>query len=282
MKVVAQLLFFVLGFFATDQGNSQPIRSPISAPYVGMGAYSNNHIDVFSFTSNQAALAKLNSAAAGLYSEKRFLLNELGFYDAAIAVPTRSGTFGLDARYYGFSDYNETQAGIAYARSLGSKMDLGIQFNYYGIRIPGYGNASSINFEMGTILHVTDNVNAGLHVYNPLRSKIGKNGEERLASLYDFGICFEPSKNFFFTVLVGKEENKPASINTAMQYNFLPSVAARLGISVTTASMYMGLGFGWRSMRVDATISYHPELGITPGLMLFLPISHKREPTDTQ
>ena len=36
---------------------SQTLRRPIAAPYIGTGAYSVNHIDVFSFTSNQASLA---------------------------------------------------------------------------------------------------------------------------------------------------------------------------------------------------------------------------------
>ena len=44
--------------------------------------------------------------------EKRFLLNELGLYDAAVALPTSSGNFGLDARYYGFADYNESEVGL--------------------------------------------------------------------------------------------------------------------------------------------------------------------------
>src|SRR5205814_3599184 len=145
VRTIISILFFhlpVIGF-------SQAVRSLISSAYIGLGAYSNNHIDVFSFHANQAALAQLNNVAVGIYGEKRFLLNELGLYDAAVAVPTSSGNFGIDARYYGFADYNESQVGLAYARSLGSKVDVGIQFNYYSVRVTGYGNASSVNFEIG-------------------------------------------------------------------------------------------------------------------------------------
>ena len=78
-----------------------------------------------------------------------FYLNELNNYTAAIGLPTHSGNFGLKASYYGFSDYNETQIGLAYARKLGNKVDIGAQFNYNGIRIAGYGNASAISFEIG-------------------------------------------------------------------------------------------------------------------------------------
>ena len=77
----------------------------------------------------------MKNASAGVYGERRFLLDELSLYQLAIAVPTNSGNFGVKAGYYGFSDYNESQMGLAYARKLGSKVDIGVQFNYNGIRL---------------------------------------------------------------------------------------------------------------------------------------------------
>jgi hypothetical protein len=251
-----------------SQSFAQTVRSPISAAYTGVGALSNTNVDVFCVASNQAALTKLNQACAGVYSEKRFMLKELGFYNAAVAIPTRSGNFGFDGRYFGVSDYNETQMGLAYARALGSKIDLGVQFNYYAVRIAGYGNASSVNFELSTILHLTENFNAGMHVYNPLGSTLGKKGEEKLASLYSLGVGFEPSKSFFLSMELAKEEDKPPNVTAGLQYKFLPQLLARGGISTATSSIYFGIGFQWKSMRLDATTTYHPQLGISPGIML--------------
>jgi hypothetical protein len=256
------LVFFRAGTVA------QTVRSPISLAYTEVGALSNNSVDVFCAAANQAALAKLNHASAGVYSEKRFMLKELGFYDVAVAIPTHSGNFGFDGRYFGFTDYNETQLGLAYARNVGSKIDLGAQFNYYAVRIVGYGNASSVHFDAGMILHLTDNLNVGLHVYNPMGSKLGKNGEEKLASMYSFGIGFEPSRNFFFSLELAKEEDKPPSVNAGLQYKFLPQLLARGGVSTSTSTMFFGIGFEIKSMRLDATASYHPQLGISPGIML--------------
>ena len=271
MRIYASLLFFYLPFVAI----AQTVRNPISAAYLGLGAYSNTNIDVFSFHANQASLAKMNNTSAGIYGEKRFLLNELGLYDAAVAVPTSSGNFGLDARYYGFSDYSESQLGLAYARSLGTRIDVGVQFNYYDVHIGGYGNASTINFELSTILHLTDNLNAGLHVCNPIAGKLGKNEEEKLASIYSAGIGYEASENFFISIEIEKEEDKPVNINAGLQYKFLQQLLARLGVSAATSTMYLGIGFGWKTMRLDVTAGYHPQLGITPGLLLIVPLSTK-------
>ena len=269
-------VFLVPFLYLPYIANSQNLRSLVASPYIGFGAYSNNHVDVFSFQSNQASLAQVKQASAGVYGEKRFLLNELGFYDAVVAVPTGSGNFGLNANYYGFADYNESQLGLAYGRSLGSKVDLGIQFNYYAVRIAGYGNVSAVNFEIGTILHLTDHLNAGLRVYNPLSGKLGKDEKEKLASVYSAGFGYEPSEKFFVGLEIKKEENKPPDVNAGFQYQFLAQLLMRLGVSAATSTIFVGFGFKWRSMRLDATASYHPQLGITPGLLLAVGMPQKQ------
>jgi hypothetical protein len=264
MRRVVVAVFFCISVC----GFCQTVHDPVSAGYIGLGAYSNDHLDVFSFHTNQAALAKLKLISAGIYGEKRFLLNALGLYDVAATIPTSSGNFGLDLRYYGFSDYNESQVGLAYGRSLVSKVDIGIQFNYYNVRIAGYGNASSVNFEIGTIFHLTDKLNAGLHAYNPVGGSLGKNGEEKLASVYTAGLGYDASEKFFMIIEIEKEEDKPVNVNVGIQYNFLPQLLTRFGISTATSLLYFGIGFGFKSTRFDVTASYHPQLGITPGILL--------------
>ena len=258
------LLFSCNCFFL----KAQTLRRPVSAGYTGLGAYSLNHVDVFSFTANQAALAQLKNASAGVYGERRFLLSELNNYTAVIGLPTASGNFAVKANYSGFTDYNETQLGIAYGRKLGSKVDIGAQFNYNAIRIAGYGNASAISFELGTILHVTDRLHAGVHVNNPVGGKFGKDQQEKLSSVYSFGLGYDASEKFLVSVEIEKEENQPVNVNAGMQYKFLPQLLARVGMSSATSTAWLGLGLTLKSFRLDITAGYHPQLGITPGLLL--------------
>ena len=193
MTIKPVFLFAVI-FFSASQSQAQIIRRPVAAPYIGLGAYSLNHVDVFSFTSNQAALAQLKNSAAGVYAERRFLLSELNNYTAAIGFPTSSGNFGLKTSYFGSVDYNETQIGLAYGRKMGSKVDIGVQFNYNGIRIAGYGNASAVSFEIGTILHLTEKLHAGIHVNNPVGGKFGKDKLEKFPSVYTIGLGYDASE----------------------------------------------------------------------------------------
>ena len=187
-----------------------------------LGAYSLNHTDIFSFTANQASLAQLKNAAVGVYGERRFLLSELNNYTATAGLITTSGNFGMKATYSGFSDYNETQLGLAYGRKLGSKIDAGAQFNYNGIRIAEYGNAAALSFEIGVIMHLTDKLHTGIHVNNPVGGKFGKDQQEKLSSVYAVGFGYEASEKFFVSAEIEKEEDQPVNVNAGIQHKFIP------------------------------------------------------------
>ena len=255
---------------------AQVLRRPLAATYTGMGAYSINHADVFSFTANQASLAQLKNSAAGVYGERRFLLSELNNYTATIGLTTNSGNFGVKANYSGFSDYNETQLGLAYGRKMGNKVDIGAQINYQSIRINSYGNASAVSFELGTILHLTDKLHAGLHATNPVGGKFGKDQQEKLSSVYSFGIGYEASDKFLVSAEIQKEEDQPVNVNAGFQYIFIPQLLVRAGMSSATSAAWLGLGLTIKSFRLDVTTSYHPQLGITPGVLMLFNFNRKQ------
>ena len=262
------ILFILLSIHAN--AHSQSLRRPVAASYIGLGAYSLNHADAFSFTSNQAALAQMKTPAIGVYGEKRFLLEATNMYSAVFVLPTSQGNFGVQADYFGFKNYNESQLGIAYARSLGSVLDIGIKFNYYSFRIPSYQTSSAVNFEIGAIAHLTDKLNAGVHFYNPVGGELSKTSNEKLSSIYKFGIGYEPSESFLVSAEIVKQEDLPVNINAGVQYNFLKQFFARVGIASENESPYAGAGISWNNIRLDVSASYHPQLGFSPGLMVIV------------
>jgi len=247
---------------------AQTLRRPVAASCTGAGAYSNTHSDAFSFTANQAALARFNNTGVGVYGERRFMLNELSFYNLAFTLPTHSGNFGFKTTYYGFNQYNETQAALAYGRKLGDKMDVGVQFNYNMIKVAGYGNSTAISFEAGLLFHLTDRLNAGIHLNNPVGGKYNKGEDEKLPFVYTAGLGYEASDKFFVSAEIQKEEDQPVNVNAGLQYKFLPQLIARGGIATATSSFWLGLGITINELRIEAVATYHPQLSITPGLML--------------
>jgi hypothetical protein len=255
---------------------AQSLRQPVAAPYIGLGAYSTEQNDVFSFTNNQAALAQVKEAGAGVYGERRFLLAATSVYAAAVAIPTSKGNFGVSLKYLGFKNFNESQLGLAYARSLGKKVDIGIQFNYYGYRVPAYSNASTINFELGAIVHLTEKLQAGVHIYNPVGGNLSKT-DEKITAAYKFGLGYDASERFFVGAELVKEENFPVNLNAGLQYRFEKAFFMRAGIASATSTGYAGFGVKWSNIRLDISGSYHPQLGVSPGLLLIMNFGKKNQ-----
>jgi hypothetical protein len=177
------------------------------------------------------------------------------------------GNFGIQANYSGYSNFNENKIGLAYGRSLGSKLDIGAQFNYYSYRIPVYGNASTINFEGGAIMHFTEKFHGGFHLFSPVAGKLDKASDEKLASAYTFGLGLDASESFYVSAQVVKEEDKAVNVTGGLQYQFRSQFFARAGFLSASESGYAGAGVMWKNMRLDVSASFHPQLGVTPGVL---------------
>jgi len=257
--------------------SAQSLRYSLAQPYISLSAYSQKQHDPLSFTGNQAALAQTKQAGIGVFGERRFMLKETSVHTLATAVPTRLGNIGVQLNYAGFKNFRENKIGLAYARKLGKLVDVGVQFNYYGYNIPAYGKASAINFEIGAMFHLTDKLNAGIHVYNPVGGKLGKNSEEKLASAYKVGLGYDASDKFFISSEIIKEEDKAINIIAGLQYQFAKQFFAKAGFISESATAYAGAGVGWKNLRLDISSSYHPQLGFSPGILLMMRFKSKTE-----
>ncbi len=265
-----KIFIFYLSLLLHESVAAQSLRSPIAAPYLGIGAYSLHHVDVFSFSSNQASLAQMKGDAFGVYGERRFLMAELNMFSAVVAMPTTKGNFGFQADYFGYKNFNESQLGLAYAGSVGSRLDLGIKFNYYSFRIPGYGNSAAVNFEIGSIAHLTEKFHAGIHFYNPVGATFSKGQNEKLRAIYKMGVGYEASENFLISGEIIKREDLPVNVNVGIQYDFAKQFFARFGIASENGSPFGAAGISWNNLRLDVSAAYHPQLGISPGIMLIV------------
>lgn len=248
--------------------SGQNARSPVVAWYTSSGAYSKNFTDVFSINGNVAAPASAKSFGVAVYGEQRFMLSELGLYSTAITVPSSTGNFSLTADYYGYKNYNESELSAGYARKLNEKVDIGVAFNYFSLHIPAYGNASAFNFDLGAIFHITEQLHSGINIYNPLSSRLGKNSEEKLMPVYKAGLGYDLSASFFTSVEVIKEQGGSTGIHASMQYKPITELFARAGVVTSSNIWYAGVGYLFKELRLDVTVSMHRQLGISPGLLL--------------
>ena len=177
-------------------------------------------------------------------------------------------------RYSGFSDYNETQLCLGYAKTLG-QVDVGIQFDYSAFRMAGYGSSSFVQADVGMIWHIMEKLHTGVHLMNVLSGRLSGNTKEKTAFVFKMGFGYEVSDAVFISSEICKEEDKVVTLLALLQYTVAGKFYLRGGISTATSSPWLGAGWAWKNFRIDITSSYHPQLGITPGLLLLFSSKQK-------
>lgn len=258
--------------------SAQTVRTPSAMRYTSIGAYSRHFSDAFSIMVNQAALGSLTTAQAGIYTERRFMLQELNLVSGVLELPLKNSGIGIVLNRFGSGGYNEMQTGLAYGRKLSDKVDIGIQFNYNKITVAGYEGASTINTEIGTLLHFTEKLHGGIHLYNISGGKYGKSAPQKIPAVYKAGLGYETSEYLFVSAEIAKEEDQPVNVNAGVQYDFHKKIFLRFGIATGANNSFGGVGFKLGVYRIDISVSYHPQLGTTPGLsFVFSPKQQKEK-----
>jgi len=213
-----------------------------------------------------AALAGVKTFSVAAFGQQNYLLSSVRSVSLAAAIPAGRSHFGLLASYFGFSLHNETLLALAYARSMGTA-DIGIRFNVYRVATAGYGNIREVNAEAGACLHFSPDLTAGLHVANPFHFSTAT----ELPSLpftISAGLGWDASDNFYVGGMILKKAGMPTDLAAGIQYGFVKNLFARAGVSTAIPVFYFGLGYIFGDLKVDLISTLHPQLGISPGLML--------------
>lgn len=247
---------------------AQTVQDPVGSGFARLEAYAAAPGHALGWAANQAALVQVQSFTASVYGKKRFLLQELSFYQLAVALPLSAGSFGLQVATFGSSGYSKSKTGLAYARSLGKTVQVGVQFNYLHYRMAGYGAAGAVNFEAGALFLLSDQLRAGLQVYNPTRSALGPWENERLPARFTSGLGYEVYKKLLIATEIIKEERLPVTVHTGLQYRIARQLTAKGGFYIST-------GYRLQLFQLEVAASVHPQLGLTPGLMLTFNKSHE-------
>jgi hypothetical protein len=261
MLLIAACSFFILSL------NAQSLRYPQGTVLTGMILSETGNPDLFAAALNPAVLGNIKTVMAGVYGENRFGLKDISFYTALVAVPFEKSATGLVAKYFGSALYNESQLGLAYAKSLG-KLVLGIRFNYHMVRIPAYGSDAAVTAELGCSWQMNEKLSAAIVFSNPAGGKFGANKTERIASVYSAGVCYSISSQLSLMGSVVKEEQRAAAVTVVIQYFPSAAVFGRVGINTRQAMPFVFLGWKWQQLRIGIYGSFQVKLGFTPGLML--------------
>ena len=229
--------------------------------------------DIWSLHHNQAGLSGIRGITASVFYENRFGLKELGLKAVGLVIPVPNagnGVFGLSFSQFGYSLYNDTKIGLAYAKKLGEKYSVGIQVDYFQTQIgEDYGSTGAVTAEAGLIAELINNLYFGVHIFNPTRAKLldykvqETTVSEHVPTVMRCGLSYVFSEKVRLSVETEKDIYYEPFFKAGIEYQIIDQLYIRGGIS--TDPVYNSFGFGLNINRlcIDVAASRHQVLGYT-------------------
>lgn len=261
-------VIITLFLFSSDltAGND---NHPVGGRSAGMAHSSVTLSDVWAGHQNQAGLIGLKSTTAGIFYENRYLIPELSLKAGIVAMPFKNGVFALSVSNFGFTLYNESKVGLAYAMKISDKVSAAVQLDYLNTQIgEGYGNKSALAGEAGIRAELTDALTIGAHIFNPTRAKLSEYNDERVPTIMRLGVDYKFSEKVFVSVETLKDMDHKAVFKAGLEYHVIEQLYLRTGISTNPALNTFGFGLELKQFKIDFATSLHSVLGYSPQLSL--------------
>ena len=261
MKNLLFLLLLLAGTTTIAQNGHPPSSGGRGA---AMGGTRVAFQDIYSSFGNQAGLAHLEGVSFGVLGEQKFQQAEFGTVAAMVAIPTKSGTFGINTLYYGFEGFNQQRLGLAYARKLFEKLSIGAQFDLLNTRIPDYGSNLVVTFEAGLQIEVAEGFHLGAHTYSPAVVQISE--DDYLPTLLSIGLSYAPSDQFRVNAEFEKDIQFPMRFRSGVEYQIIDILWLRAGFASNPSEATFGFGVYFKNLRIDMASQYNFTLGLTPAI----------------
>jgi hypothetical protein len=274
MKYSLAIILFAL---ACSNLNATIFYSPSGGKAVALGNQVTNMADVFSAQNNPAGLGFVQEFGVGLFSERRFLVSGLDLLNASFALPTKTGTFGVCANFFGRKEYNEKMMGLSFGKAFGKKFSTGVKFNYLNYAIQEYGQRNLFTFDIGFQYLPNKKLLIGAHVFNPLPIELEKVYGEKVATIMRLGIAYLPVKKLNLLAEIEKDLVHKPNIKLGIDYQIAEKFFLRGGFNSYPLRGTFGLGINLKQFNIDVAGNYHAILGITPQLSLSYSIKKKNK-----
>lgn len=205
--------------------------------------------EAFNAWNEPGRLAALRRAAAGVYSEQRFLIDGWRVHALSAAIPAGGGVAGVRVLHAGVRRYADTRVHVLYGLRMGKAV-----LASGGL---GYGKDGP-EAEMGSVWDVGKSCRLGVQ----LRMGAGGAGYGGISLTYGVGLPVE------LELAAGKEAGYPLSGRVQLMYRPVERFVLMGGYAAGPLLPYCGVGWaaGWWKMGIIGR--WHPYLGVSPGIMI--------------
>lgn len=258
VPIIILLLLLHYSIKATD------FNRMVGGRAVAMGRTAVAERDVWSVQNNPAGLSLLQGWHLGLYYENQWLLKETAFKSGVMTVSfPKVGCFGLSVNHFGGSQYSESSFGLAYARSFGPYLQMGLRIDYLLLHFSeGYPNRNAFDFALGIQSQITEKLRLGACLIHPVTSRWKTANADQLPIMMRFGMSFQFTKSFNGQIELERDSGRDGiRIGAGFEYQLFDRFWMRAGVEHNPNIFSFGIGYqvGW--LKIDISAQMHQVLG---------------------
>ena len=266
MRLISLVLFTHLYILSLEAQSGYTTAG--GANFLSFARAGVNIQDISAIYLNQAGLTGVKNFAVDVSVEKRFNLEELSLASFAVAKKAGNGCFGLMFSSFGFSEYSEQKAGLAYARKLFANLSAGGQLNVLRLNIAEYGSTNNFTFEAGVQYTINKEFSLGAHVFSPGNIIIADG--TNLAIRFRLGLKYAPSAKVFLLLEADKQIDRTATeFKAGLSYQMSKEFELRMGANPTASLFTLGISARFlKNYKMIGAYGLQNILGNTPAISL--------------
>lgn len=283
VKIYLSIVGFLLSQAACAQGNGPGLWGARSAGLGQIGSVLND--DVWAGASNPAALGYLRQLSVGIGAENRYLLPELNTVAVATALPLgyqtptvpvagvpaavaapeapRYGVLGLTAQRFGGRLYSEQRLGLGYGYRLGT-VQLGGRVEVLQTSLESLGSRRVVVASLGGQADIIPRrLTFGATLYNLTQARLAPYQDERVPTVLRAGLAWRAATKVLLLAETEKDVEQDADFKAGLEYQPVPTLALRAGLSSLTSQLTGGVGFQAGQFQFDYAAGWHEALGLS-------------------
>jgi len=273
MKAVFGLVLIII---TTSKLSAQLASVPPTGPKaLGMGSISVTSKDNWALFNNPAGLAELEKTSALFAYRTIFDFTPFNTVSAGVAFPTKIGTAGVSVFRFGDNKFNSQMLSGMFSHQIGI-LSLGIRANYLQFNIEGFGRKAIFVADMGAIAKLSDQLSFGVQVTNFTQSSVSDEDQERVPTIINIGLSYEPTANLFITMEGEKDVDLEADLKFGLEYKILDKIFVRTGFTIDKGTHSYGAGIELDQFFFDYGIKIDQYLGNNHNLGLVFTFPNKR------
>ncbi len=218
--------------------------------------------DSWSINANQAGMRAIVKPVLSVAYQRNMFATQIVTQSATFQLPVKAYTLGFGVSSYGFDSYKVQQIGLAVAKSFGPLLSAAMRVNYHQLQIPAYGKASTYSADVGLLYQFSKRVGIGAHVQNVSNTSFTNTANfSPIPLLINFGVSYKSTEQLLLVAALQQSLNQTPQPKLGIEYQLIPSLALRGGLSFNQLKQFAGIGLKIKKMCFDWSINSQNTVG---------------------